>query len=182
MTVKNVLSLAIEELGIYNDVAEYLNSSSLNGSSDARLLLKCFNTVENEIAVDYIPLIKEQTFEVVDGINYNDFESTPSKILSVKNEGGRRVPYGIFANKIKTKKGKVIVKYNYIPKEKNIDGISDFASVISERIMAYGVMAEYLTAKGEYAEASVWEKKYRDALKSVHNVKKNVVLPVGAWV
>ena len=59
MTVKEVVMLAAEELRIATEVAEYFDGESTIGQAKADLLLTCYNLVENELALDYFTLIKE---------------------------------------------------------------------------------------------------------------------------
>lgn len=63
MTVKETILLAADELGCGNRVREYFEEEGETGKKETEVLLRCFNLVENELALDYLPLYAEDEAE-----------------------------------------------------------------------------------------------------------------------
>ena len=66
MLVKNILLGAAAHMGILEKVRPSIEMSA-PPCAESELLLRCYNLVENEVALDYIPLICEDTFETDTG-------------------------------------------------------------------------------------------------------------------
>ncbi len=164
MTVKEVLYQAALLVGA-TDAATFLDGSSTAGENEANVLLRCLNFVENEVALDYLPLCSEETFESETGvIPFEKLALAATRIVSVKDESGNSVAFKSFPDYIKTQPGKVTVAYTYTPKEKALGDEMEYSRLASKRLFAYGVAAEYCLACGLYEEAAVWDKKYKEAI------------------
>lgn len=184
MTVQEILILATKELNLPDEVRLFIlgTNSSNAGKEEADNLLACFNAVETELAVDYLPLYAEDELEAETGaIFYTKLTRRPIRILGVKDEKGRSIPYQIFPEYIKTRAGKIRVRYTYAPREKTLDDISDYRIQASKVLLAYGVVTEYCLSQGMFEDASVWEKKYKQALKSAYKALPSVVLRTRRW-
>lgn len=172
MTVKECIITAATELGIVNEVQEYLQGSSTDGKKNAELLLTCFNLVENELALDYLPLYAEDEIDSETGkIEYTKLAMSAVRILRVCDEWGNSVPFQIFPAYLKTQPGKVRVAYTYTPEQKTMDGESDFKLQASVRLMAYGMAAEYTLATGLFEEYAVWDKKYKESIDAAYKAR-----------
>lgn len=192
MLVKEILAQAAFLLG-QEDVSEYLKSNSQSGLSAEELkdltqktdlLLRCYNMVENEVALDYLPLTAE---ERIDGagekIRYTSFLHTPVSVLSVTDERGNKIPYTVFPEYIKTDaRGTVVVTYSYAPPTKLIGGESEYGARVPQRLFAYGVACEACLIAGLYDEASAWDKKYKDALLCAYSRNRPHVIRSRRWV
>ncbi len=169
MTVKECVITAATELGIADEVQEYFDGGSVDGQKNAQLLLTCFNLVENELALDYLPLYAEDEMSSETGkIDFSALSMPAVRILRVSDEWGNSVPFQIFPAYLKTQPGKVRVAYTYTPEEKSLDGESDFKLQASVRLMAYGIAAEYTLATGLFEEYAVWDKKYKEAIDAAY--------------
>ncbi len=144
-------------------------------------LLRCFNIVENEVAIDYLPLTAEARMESEDGkLLFTAFARSMVSVLSVTDEYGNPVGYAVYPEYVKTQKGKVVVTYSYAPEMKALTSESDF-SRIPERIFSYGVACEYCLIGGLYDEAVVWDKKYKDALLCAQSLSRPRVIRSRRW-
>lgn len=182
MKVKDIVIKAAALLGGADEVKTYLAGSSTNGRAKAELLLSCFNIVENELALDYIPLIKEESFTTADGeIDYASFSEDVVRILEVRNTRGAKIPFRLFASYMETDPDTVTVRYAYTPKEKTATDESDFRAEISERVMAFGTAAEYCTAIGVYEDARVWDKKYKEGIEAARSIGVKKKMPSRRW-
>lgn len=183
MKVKDIMMKAAFLLGNADDLKNYLDGIGTNGKKQAELLLQCFNLVENELALDYIPLVKEEKFTLENGkLPYSAFSSSVVRILRVEDENGENVPFRLFAAYMEADKKTVIVRYAYTPEEKTIDGESAYLAGVSERLIAFGMAAEYCTALGMYAEAAIWDKKYKEGIEAARTVGTKQKLPSRRWV
>ena len=84
MTVREVVMLAAEELRIAQEVSDYFDRGSIEGKEKAELLLTCFNLVEDELALDYLPLETEEKLTSNHGqIYFDQLGYAPVRILKV---------------------------------------------------------------------------------------------------
>ncbi len=181
MTVREVIVLAATQLGIVDEVEGYLNNESMDGKRDTELLLTCFNLVENELALDYLPLYAEEEISSTGKVAYSHLKHSAVHILRVTDEKGNSLKFTLFPDCFKTQAGKVKIFYTYTPEKKEITEKSDFRDGY-ERMLSYGVASEYATAVGMYAEAAVWDKKYKDAIESAYYAKPNGRIRLRRWV
>ena len=96
MKVKEVLAAAAELCG-RKDLADHLAGKSGERAAEAEreceTLLLCYNMTENEIALDYLPLKREESFESGGEIPYAAFSEPPLEILAVYGEAGQRLRF-----------------------------------------------------------------------------------------
>lgn len=174
MTVKEIILAAAYELGIVEKVQVYFKGESTDTDAEtiAKALLRCFNLVENEVALDYLPLLAEEMMETETGaVYYSSLSREAARVIGVWDEWGNAVPFTLFPDYLKTQPQKVLVRYTYLPQEKSFGDESDFTLGASVRLFAYGVAAEYALASGLFEEAAVWDKKYKDAIKAAYSAK-----------
>lgn len=169
MTVKEAIYTAAGMLGIEGRVREYLENGASDGKQDAEALLRCFNAVESEIALDYLPLCAEDELVSETGvIEYSLLSNAAIRVVRVLDEGGNGAPFRLYPKYVKTVPGKVRIVYAYAPKEKTADENSDFLLYTSPRLFGYGMAAEYCLAAGLFEDAEVWDNKYKDALSAAY--------------
>lgn len=182
MTVKEILIAAAENLGFADKVSAYLNGTSTDAEAEAKNLLRCFNIVENELALDYLPLTCEEEILSEAGVIYfSEFTRSIVRVLKVQDRFGNDVPFKLFPKYLKTQPRQVTITYTYTPYEKNFDDESDFVLHASVRMLAYGVAAEYSLAIGLFEEAAVWEKKYKDAISAAYRATKSKTIRARRW-
>lgn len=176
-TVKGVVQLAAKLLGVQDAVDSYLKGSVTD--SIKRIvegLVCCFNTVENEVAVDYVPILCEEQVESVDGfVEYAALSRPVAYVVSICGEGGKEVDAKCLATNISVAVGTYTVRYAVVPSEKGFEDDSEYGVGVFERLLAYGVAAEYCLHKGMYEEAAVWEKKYRMAIEAAAQQEQKAV-------
>lgn len=183
MKVKDCMLLAAELLGIRAEVDANLSGSTSIGVTETEKLLHCFNLVENELALDYLPLLAEDELETDTGaVLFSEFAHSPVRIVKVLDGNGETLDFTLFPEFLKTAAGKIKVRYTYAPKTKEVDGESDFTLGVSERLIALGMVSEYSISVGLYEEASVWEKKYKDAIAAAYKTKGAKRIQSRRWV
>ncbi|MBO5026919.1 MAG: hypothetical protein J6C79_00165 [Clostridia bacterium] len=184
MTVKECVELAAMQLGIAEDVQAFLSGSgSEEDGKKAALLLSCFNIVENELALDYFPLLAEDTLETSGGVvEFSALQNAAVRVTRVADEWGNSTAFQLFPSFLKTQPGKVCVTYTYTPEKKTMDGVSDFCHSVSARLIAYGMAAEYTMATGAFEDAAVWDKKYKDGIRAAYRLQKCERIRSRRWV
>lgn len=182
MKVKECVEKAAMLLGIAEEVCAYLEQGDAQGQEQTERLVKCFNLVENELALDYLPLFAEQ--KVANGQGKVDLlllQKSAVRIVGVKNEAGERVKFRLFPTYLEAPTGDLTILYSYTPSEKALDGESDYAT-LSTRLFGYGMAMNYALIMGLYEEASVWDKKYKEALEAAYRIRGAAAVRSRRWV
>ena len=183
MKVLDIIVAAATELGIADEVNEYLLGGSENAKADAENLLRCFQLVENELALDYLPLHAEEEITSATGaIGFEVFSRPLVRVLKVTNTQGQELDFKLFPNYLKTQSGKVCVTYTYTPNAKSYTDESDFKALVSIRLFAYGIAQEFCLASGRFEEAKVWESKYKQAIAGVYRANPAKKIRSRRWV
>ncbi len=172
MTVIECIKATATELGIGERVRAYLEGISTEGGAEVNELLRCFNLVENELALDYLPLFAEEDIVTETGaVYFSALENKPVRVTEVRDVNGDSLAFRLFPEYMKTEAGRITVRYAYAPEEKELTGESDFKLFASVRLFAYGMASEYLTAHGLFEEGAVWDKKYKEAIATAYRSK-----------
>lgn len=183
MKVRNVISLAAANLG-REDLVARVEDCAAEPFGELASLLRCYNLVENEVALDYFPLKKDEEFETDGVLPYTAFAFAPSEILQVTGESGSPLSYECRPDELVLPKNakRVHVFYTYSPKEKEWGDDAEIAGRASVRLLSYGVCCEFCLTNGQYGEAAMWEKKYREALRAAGVRRKRFTVRSRRWV
>ena len=183
MTVLECVIAAAHEIGIEESVLSYTQKNDASGEAATMNLVRCFNLVENTLALDYLPLLAEDTLQTETGaIYFSELEKSPVRIIGVSDISGEDLAFVLFPEYLKTQAGKVKIKYSYAPQEKSLSGVSDYLLHASVRLFAYGMAAEYFAASGLFEEAAVWEKKYQKAIQAAYQRQPSKRIRSRRWV
>ena len=105
------------------------------------------------------------------------------KGVIAKDKNGNDVDYYCLPDHVAIKDGSFEVCYSYIPTDKDFFDDLDFCGTkASDRVFAYGTAAEYCLVTGNYDEALMWERRYKDALMVATRKATSVILPRRRWV
>ena len=127
MKVKEVVLTAAGLLGMKKEMEEYLSSTASSAKKKVDEFVDCFNLVENELALDYVPLRTKETFLAQDGVvEFRYFTREPARVLSVTDEMDRRVEYALFPTDIRLPAGVKTAKvaYAFLPKKRSSTHLS----------------------------------------------------------
>lgn len=184
ISVKEIVCEAAQVLGLSEWVNSYLNGEeSAVGQRDTEILIECFNRVQNEVALDYLPLIESELLRTETGkIPYSSLIKPAIRILQVKNEKGELAAFKLYPDFLETEKGKLEVYYTYSPAEQTIEGVCEYGAEVPKRLFVYGMAAEYSLIAGELEAAGVWDKKYKDAINAVYKLPPAKKLRSRRWV
>ncbi len=183
ITVKEAILAAAANLGTLERVQGYFDGVNPSGEKEAEALLRCFNLVESELAYDYLPLYAEEVVETKWGVvQYAELSRAVVRVVKVEDEWGNISSFRLFPKYLKTQGGVVKIRYAYAPESKGLDGESDYGAQISARLLAYGIAAEYALASGQFEDAAIWDKKYKDAITAAYGAKPCRILRSRRWV
>ena len=182
MKIRDIIATVAQELGL-TEVTTYLQgTNNTTGETETNNLVRCYNLVEGELAVDYLPLYAEDEIWTETGaVFYTELSKKAVRIIAVTDESGNAVSYKIFPEYLKMQPGKMNVRYSYVPAEKGLEDESDYQLCACKHLLVYGMATEYCLAIGLFDEAEVWEKKYRRALKNAYKSKPSVVMRTRRW-
>ena len=186
MLVKNVVLSALNMLQ-NNDLVVALRSDAeltSDQKEELDLIVMCVNWVNNIIATEYIKLKEKVTLHNTDNkLLYKDISSKNIlDIVNVCDEYGNKLKFKAEYDGIITKQGKLQITYAFIPNEITIDDEIDFKTHITERVFAYGVLAEYFFVKGVFDDASVWDIRFKQALQTIRRSLKEVKVLKREWL
>lgn len=185
MLVSEIIAYAASNLG-RDDLLSEIKTANKNETNEELLaLLRAYNLVENELALDYFPLKKTIRRIATSGrVSYTDFSEAPVNILSVTQEGkpiactfdslGYDLPAGVT--------GYYDVEYTYQPSPKEYGTDAELAKGVSARLASFGVACEYCLMFKRFDEAAVWERKYRDALRAIGMLRRTLAMRSRRWV
>jgi hypothetical protein len=182
MTVKEVVKLAAEALDREDLSAEADAAGDLSG--ELKSLVRCYNLVENEIALDHLPLRSEEIlYARADEIPYTDFSRAPVRVLRVRDGAGRDLSFQTFPDRLKLRDpcAQAAVTYSYAPPQKGLGDRSEFSGRVSARMMSLGVACEFCLTNGRYQEAALWEKRFHDALRAASVLRRKLCIRSRRW-
>ena len=183
MTVKEVVSLAAELIGVGEVLQAHFTAASEEGARIEEKLLQCFRVVENEVALDYLPLVAEDEIDSKTGaVFFSALTKNAVRVLKVTDESGDSVPYEVYPKYVKTLPGKLTVRYAYAPEKKDLTNDVEAHSSVSVRLLAYGIASAYCLNEGLYAEAAIWEKRYKQAVVAAYKASPAKVMRSRRWV
>ena len=84
---------------------------------------------------------------------------------------------------IEVKDGTYTVRYTCCPAKKQMDSASDYSGYpVGERLMAYGVAAEYCLICGNFEESECWENRYKDEIERLRPHERTRDIRARRWV
>lgn len=177
MKIKECIQLA----GVLLNLGDVLKSKTLTDTD--KLLLRCANNCLSEIASEYLPLINEKTVKASGGkIMYSALGTTIYDVIDVKSEDGK-AEFELMPSFIKVEKdGEYTVKFCYCPGELTEDDDVPMSLLITDRVIAYGIAAEYMLINGFYEEAVTFDRVFKDALNRAAYGKKERRVKSRRWL
>lgn len=186
MTVKEVLALAAEHLA-RADLQKQLEELSEDAAPKGELasLLRAYNLVENELAVDVLPLKAEETLSAEDHlIPWSAFSYAPAGVRAVFVSGYETCfepqKEGLFLPRLKA--GKAVVRYCYSPAPKAIGDEGEFGGRVTARLLSFGVAREFCLSRGMFEEAKLWDGRYQDAVRAAALPRRALAMRARRWV
>lgn len=187
MKVKEILKMSAEMAG-EAQTALYFERKGVDDlalcEENAHLLLRCYNLITEELALEYLPLKKEEILTAKDGkIEFSRFTFKPLRILGVHTKNGQKVPYRLVNDYLELPNGEFKVEYNYrVEPSDEDDEVLYNDTVIGAYALAYGILSQYLLEKGRVSESNIYQEKYLSAIKARIAEKRKLKLPARRWI
>ncbi len=187
MTVKEILILCAD-ISDRKDLATYLiegsSDISPDTSFDAETLLKCYNITISEIATEYYRLKTIEEFSTNNGVlEYETLKENPLAIVKVYNNKGEQVKAKILPTKLYTNIESGLIEYEYLPKNQKVEDTCCFnGTQITGRVIALGIVTQFLLIKGAYNEAENFNGRYRSALLASLTPRRVKKIPPRKWI
>ena len=139
-------------------VKEVINKCEdlLEVSSTKEELLAAFNRVEQELALDYLPLYTTHLCNATI-VHYDEFEYEPVRVVECNCR------FKLYPTYIEAKETITEVQYAYLPHKKELYDECSYGENVLD-CLVYGVISEYLTSQGFYEEGYAWQCKYKKAI------------------
>ncbi len=162
--VQDVVAAAADLLA-REDLAAKARRGEAGGEVD--LLIACCHYVESELAAGPFPLrTKESAAPLGKKIPFSSLQRPPVNILSVCSPSGMGIPFELYPDHIEIdwEGGEVEVKYTFSPKEKSLSDELECGIGCTLQMFALGTSSRYLLSHGQYAEAELFEERYKSAV------------------
>ncbi len=167
------------------EVCQALESGVMSeeAQKECDILVKCANLIVDEIASDWLPLKNKEKITVNAGeFDMKNLQKPVIDVFRITDKEGRRGRFRQFFDKLFCDDGEYEIEYSYAPGELTLESDLPFPlSTPSVRVIAYGIACEYNIISGLTAEASVWENKFIDALKSATSKKREFTVKRRRW-
>lgn len=182
MLVKDVITSVLRLIGRTDVIGAMDGGLTEEQTEVVNTLLHCYNAVEDELGRLYFPLVDERELTFDGGVYvFSDMPHVPVKILAVIKDG-KKLKFRLYPKYVKAVSGKLTVRYCYAPTKKPLLGMSELGEPVSERMMSYGVAAEYCLIGGLVESAEIWESKYREEIAANRAGGGYGRLPQRSWV
>lgn len=182
--IKNVcIYLGKDEILLSNLFTENGNELTESEKAEVDKMVNALNLITEEIACDYLPILKEKTINLKNGeIEVGEIDDNVMEIVSIKNRMGKALRYKYVNGKIVCLASTVIITYKTYPNKITLDGnAEDFGGRLSARVVAYGVASEYCYLEMLYDDASIWEARFKNSLLIACRKKGELTLKKRGW-
>lgn len=164
MTVKEVIISAMRLVG-REDAADAVEEGGTLTDETTRLkraLLTYLNAVTDELARGYFPLGYSEDMASDDGrYAFALFTKPPVRINRVRS-GKKAVAWHILPDYLVADAPEITVEYEYAPSKLDEDDEFSYPVFdVGERLVTYGMAAEYYLVLGDAASSQMWEGRYR---------------------
>ena len=187
MKVKEILKMTAEMAG-ESQLRAYYEQNAVddvaNCEENATLLLRCYNMIIEELALEYLPLMfKEELQSDNQKIYFSAFTHKPLRILAVYAENGKKVPYRFVNDYLEVENGKLSIEYYYRPNRADEeDEVVYNDTLIGFYTIAYGMLSQYLLERGRVSESNIYQEKYLNAVRARIAQRNNLKLPGRRWI
>lgn len=186
MTVKEVIIETLRLVG-REDVADAVSAGGQLDEEMTRLkraFITYLNAVLDELARGYFPLDYVEDMSAEDGrYAFTAFSKPPLKIRKVIC-GDKKVRWRLSPDALVADSPEITVTYEYAPSALSEDDEFSYpVFAVGERLVSYGMAAEYYLVMGDASASELWENRYRseiELLLSHSNVRGRI--PPRRWI
>ncbi len=167
MTVKEVIIQTLRLVG-REDAADAVAAGGELDEEMTRLkraFITYLNAVLDELARGYFPLDYVEDMTADDGrYVFSAFSKPPLRIRSVTC-GGKKVKWRLCPDALEADSPEITVTYEYAPSAlAETDEFAYPVFAVGERLVSYGMAAEYYLVMGDASSSQLWEGRYRSEI------------------
>ena len=181
MQLKEAIQICLTYLG---DEDASINEQTAHHPK-LKLLVKCANLVIKEIATEYVPLIEEETVEVVDGnISYEGLMHRVAEVRKVEDiDSGLTSQFYCAPThcKVKNDMKKARIVYSYIPLDIDIEEDCPLSPAVSAKTLALGICAEYSMISGMYEQSVMYSDRFKQDMRTAVRKKGDIKIKPRRW-
>lgn len=182
MQLKEAIQICLTYLG---DEDASINTQTAQHPK-LKLLVKCANLMIKEIASEYVPLIEEETVDVVDGkIDYDVLVHKVNEVRKVED-----LASGLTTNFYHTpthcklqnegiKRAKIV--YSYVPLDIDIADDCPLPPQVSPKTLALGICAEYSMISGMYEQSVMYSDRFKQDMRTAVRRKGEIRVKPRRW-
>jgi len=191
MTQKQIITILakwfnLSEITSLQDFDGTVANADAQSTQTLNDLVLCTNLVVDELACDYFPLlIVEKVESQQRKIDFSSLAKTILKVFALKDEFGANIPYKTFPTYLLLGKDqKCDLTYSYAPTQPQTitQALDIVSSVLTPRIVAFGVAKEYCLLKSLYDQADYYNARFVNALENVKTKQSSIRLPKRRWI
>lgn len=186
MVVKDVICEVLRMAGRYDVSQNISEGRALDDEQERekRACLTYLNAVVDELARGYFPLEWEEEMSSPDGrFAFSKFAHKPLEIKKVTQKS-HPVAWRVVPDYLVADGANVCVKYTYVPDELRLNDVWEYPDfAVGERLIEYGMLAEYYLVAGDAAGYEAWENKYREEIENLlSHSKVRGRIPPRRWI
>ena len=146
----------IDKFNEYISIKEHISEDKV---------INLYNLIESELAQEYFPIYKEETWSHYPKVYYKEFSDMPIRIINCTNK-----TYFLQSEFIMSKNLKPLgkVKYSYLPIAKIFSSDKSEYDNNFRNCITCGMICEYYLQRGEYELASEWNHKYKNEIRNLY--------------
>lgn len=177
MEVKQILTKCADVCGVQID----WQTAAEQPTTNLKNMLLAFNTVAEQIHSQVSGRICQTVVEVKNGVV--SLPADVCKIVSLKSGSGAKVAYR-FCGKDLCVKASGKLNLTYITRFQSLSFDADYSLPvpITERVLVFGTVAEYLRIVGRYNDAEPFGAAYSDALENAAFKRGSANMPAPTWL
>ena len=183
MKVSEIINLCNEmsNLQLPPDCHNVFDSETVNENETAKRLITCCNAVLEDVYCNYCTAIATANVFAQNGF-IDTSQMALARVLKLTTKRGFNVKYRYTANGLLTEDGEYVLTYAKLPPKVGWDSEVVLPGPrITERILAYGILAEYFFGIEDLQLAEAWQTRYLNALRVARLKTSSMTLPVGKW-
>ena len=169
ISVKECKKLALRLLGEEKAYQVLSQNETVNDDGVKGVLARIHTATEivaSEIFTDYFQAIKKELVQTQN--KCVSFDSLSERIVEIKRieRNGGKAKFELFHDKIELDKdGQIEITYVYLPKfDENTTEFDIQCTKITERIIAFGICAEYCLMSDRFSDANSFDSLFKDGL------------------
>ena len=183
MKVKDIIKTSATLLGKEN-VVKYLTDENqetdLITLSEVNTFVTLLNTLLEELASGYIPMVKTEDIGGKQKVAFSDLTEKILKIVAFYNANGNEVSYTQNTDHAIVYGYAETISYEYLPSSYGLNDVIGYTKEITVLSLAYGLAGEFCITQGRYEEGVFFHQKFVDSIENVKKIKGKT-MAVRVW-